>query len=122
MLIKGWKVVKAHNHSSAIQNFYTGAVFYRKGVCARPEPGCGPLTIFKTKEAAEFFVQKLSPNGHLLIEFQLVIIHCLYTPSNLDSVWCSEYTTKTPVGELERLNSCIIPDSIAFADAIMPLE
>uniref|UniRef100_A0A6M3JLF8 Uncharacterized protein n=1 Tax=viral metagenome TaxID=1070528 RepID=A0A6M3JLF8_9ZZZZ len=121
MLIKGWKVVKAHNHSSAIQNFYTGAVFYRKGICTKPKPGCGPLTVFKTKEAAEFFIQKLS-NKLLGIEFQLVIIHCLYTPSNLSSVWCSEYTTRLPAEELERLNSCIIPNSIALADAIMPLE
>jgi len=121
MLTKGWKVVKAHNHSSAVQNFHTGLVFYRKGTWTKPRYDCGPLTIFKTIEAAKFFVSALS-RPEQSKELDLTILHCVYEPSNLESVWCNGFTFKTPIEELERLNNCIIKGCVALADAIMPLE
>ncbi len=80
----GFKVLRG-GRSCIIRRDKEG-VDYHIGKPARPHRQCGPLCVFKTREAALDFI-KLSILALLPDEVEVTVHKCTYIPSDDNKIW-----------------------------------
>jgi hypothetical protein len=117
-LKKGWKVLTNKNYS-AVQDYNRGGLRYKEGEFVVPRKNCGPLTVFKTKKAAEFF-----RTGMYNFNSKYRIKPCIYIQSKKRDVWYRSgllLDSKLSLKELYKYNS-LKPRSVALADKVKILK
>ncbi|MDI6785096.1 MAG: hypothetical protein QMD92_00145 [bacterium] len=117
MIKVGYKVVES-SLRSPIMLGRRGAVEYKVNESVHPNKGCGPLTVFKEKQAAEHF-----RNGLIL---PLRIFKCFYIPSKAKEVWYivdAQIVSTTSLEELISINFNILaPGSVDLAKEVILAE
>ena len=78
---KGWKVIRIDHQQNRVSCVTNGSVVkYLKNKITNRPVTCGPLAVFKTRQAARDFVAKWF--------WSRKIVKCLYTESKDVSLWC----------------------------------
>lgn len=129
---KGWRVLRrrgGHLESLFMDRSSRGrgaGVRYIQNEITYPKPGCGPLTVLKTKRAAEFLTEGMVGPPYGLQPSPTVIRKCRYLPSREKEVWTrGEFRFSTSLRALEQINSTILlPNQVALASwvRILPKE
>lgn len=111
MIKKGYKVTDSELRSAIRASTY-GSVLYRFESPIRPHQGCGPLTVFKTYEAARKF--KTLAAGEAARIFV-----CYYIPSISNHVWTDPDFPMSIEDLCDSNKVSIIPDSVDLADELI---
>jgi hypothetical protein len=107
----GWKVMKSDGRSCCAS---IGFVYYKLGKKTVPKEECGPLTVFKSYKAAEYFLKGFTESSDLVIK------RCVYKKSLKNFV--QEYKMrKVSLTTILNRNKDLIPDckSVDLADWVM---
>jgi len=79
---EGYKVLKASNRSSIMSR---KKVKYLKNRTAKRPKKCGPLTLFSSREDAEYVF------GFLLNDNIALLVKCEYLPSKCKTIWVEKH-------------------------------
>lgn len=106
--LKGWKVIMRKTRESCTYDHRI--VTYKKyGITGRPKH-CGPLAVFKTRQAARKFLQ--TTWGHSKHSYNLRrIVKCLYKKAKATYLWTNYLSY-----------DCYVPDGTDFAEKVNCLE
>ena len=75
MIKQGWKVVR-QDMTSAVIPVKLGGVKYVAGLKTHPARKAGPLTVFTTEEAAEYFISKMDLPAGVLKAYKCSYSEC----------------------------------------------
>lgn len=111
-ICKGWKVIRKIDRKSCTAKIRYYPVIYKKNKKIKSPVGCGPLAVFKTREAARSFLRANSIHATIVGGWK--IVKCVYIQSLEKYLW--EHDRRQTYPKLMR------PKGTDFADSVTCLE
>jgi hypothetical protein len=115
-----YKVVLKHKdkyYSSYIK--YKGKVNYKKNQVVFPNQNCGPLTVFRTREAARKYKRWFNSG---FLKGKLTIFTCEIRKTEKRTVWINPKAKENKNHLLVLLGNSVSVDDIILADWVMIKE